>query len=85
MLLHKLTDNVKHLEHIDVKSEVVRASSVGGMVGVSQVAENGNWVLADYLVMLTILYTLLQIGLLILKYRDYFRKKKANEAQCELD
>ena len=49
-----------------MKMEGARAGSVVGASGASIVAANEGWGMADTLLILTILYTLLQIGLLII-------------------
>lgn len=66
----------KHVENIDMKIEGARAGSVVGASGASIVAANEGWGMADTLLILTILYTLLQIGLLIIKYWKIWNENK---------
>lgn len=66
---------LKHAENIDLKVESARAGSVVGASGASIVAANENWGMADTLLVLTVIYTLLQIGLVLLKYRKIWNER----------
>lgn len=58
----------KHAEQIDLKWESARAGSVAGASAVSYVAESSEWGLADAVTIATLLYIILQIGLVLHKY-----------------
>lgn len=66
-------DVSKHTEQIDVKWETGRAASVIAAVGVS------DWTMSDFLMFLTICYTVLQIGLVLIKYWRLWRGVKDAE------
>ena len=59
-----------------MKIEGARAGSVAGASGASIVAANEGWGMSDTLLVLTILYTILQIGLVLMKYRKIWNENK---------
>lgn len=68
----------RHAEQIDLKWETARAGSVAGASAASFVAENNSWALADIVTVLTILYIILQIGLVLHKYWKIWKGSKSD-------
>lgn len=68
----------KHAENIDLKWEGARAGSVMGASGATYVANTNAWQLADALTVLTILYVILQIGLVLHKYWKIWKGSKSD-------
>lgn len=61
-------DIQKQAENIDLKVEGARAGSVMGASAASYVSQAEGWSLADAVTIFTLLYIILQIGLVLHKY-----------------